>query len=205
MLIPYKQSSLIDKNEQHNFNGGYLFLQDLYHKLGLHKICKDISLRYKFTYNLDSILSRLIYGRILFPSSKLNTFKQAQTLMEQPDFELQHVYRALEIITKESDFIQAELYKNSLSFSKRNDRILYYECTNYFFKIEQEDGIPLTFSIHSGNTNEQLILQPSEQQLINDFSLSKFIVCTDARLSSTDNRKFNDHKNRAFITTQSIK
>lgn len=231
IIIKRRQSKLLEKNKQAFFNGGYLFLQYLYHRLGMHNICRDISKKHKFTYNLDSILSRLIYGRIIHPSSKLNTFKQSQSLLEQPDFELQHVYRALEVIAKESDFIQAELYKNSLGFSKRNDRILYYDCTNYFFEIEQEDGlkqygpskehrpnpivemglfmdgdgIPLAFSIHSGNTNEQQTLQPLEQQIINDFSLSKFIVCTDAGLSSNDNRKFNDAKNRAFITTQSVK
>jgi transposase len=199
--------------------------------LGLHRICKEISNNYKFTFNLDSILSRLIYGRILFPSSKLNTYQESKSLLEQPDFELQHVYRALEVIAKETDFIQSELYKNSLSVLKRNDRILYYDCTNYFFEIEQEvglkqygfgkdhkpnpivemglfmdgDGIPLAFSIHSGNTNEQTTLRPLEEKILKDFKLSKFIVCTDAGLSSTDNRRFNNEKDRAFITTQSVK
>jgi transposase len=231
ILVPFEQSTVVSKNVQHSFNGGYLFLQKLYHQLKLNKICKDISNKYKFTYNLDSILSRLIYGRILFPSSKLNTYQLSKTLLEQPDFELQHIYRALEVISKESDFIQSELYKNSLAISKRNDKILYYDCTNYFFEIEQEegikqygpskenkpnpivemglfmdgDGIPLAFSIHSGNTNEQQTLQPLEKKILEDFSLSKFVVCTDAGLSSTDNRKFNNMGNRAFITTQSIK
>lgn len=231
VIIKRKQSTLINKGEQLSYNGGYLFLQQLYHDLKLHKICKDIYKKYKFTFNLDSILSRLIYGRILFPSSKLNTFQLSKTLLEQPDFEIQHVYRALEVIAKESDFIQAELYKNSLNISKRNDKILYYDCTNYFFEIEHEDGckqygpskenrpnpivemglfmdgdgIPLAFSIHNGNTNEQLTLQPLEQKILNDFSLAKFVVCTDAGLSSTDNRKFNSMEERAFITTQSVK
>lgn len=231
VLVKYSPSKLISKDEPHSFNGGYLFLQQLYHKLKLNQICKDISTKYKFTFNLDSILSRLIYGRILFPSSKLNTYQLSKTLLEQPDFELQHIYRALEVISKESDFIQSELYKNSLAISKRNDRILYYDCTNYFFEIEQEegikqygpskenrpnpivemglfmdgDGIPLAFSIHSGNTNEQQTLQPLEKKILEDFSLSKFVVCTDAGLSSTDNRKFNDTGERAFITIQSIK
>jgi transposase len=231
VIIKRKQSELICKNEQQSFNVGYLFLQQIYHQLKLNQICKDISAKYKFTFNLDSILSRLIYGRILFPSSKLNTFQLSNTLLEQPDFELQHIYRALEVISKESDFIQAELYKNSLTVSKRNDKILYYDCTNYFFEIEQEDGIkqygpskehrpnpivemglfmdgdgiPLAFSIHEGNTNEQLTLQPLEKKIIEDFSLAKFVVCTDAGLSSTENRKFNNLGSRAFITTQSIK
>lgn len=231
VLVKYKQSEQIEKNIQRSFNGGYLFLQQLYHQLGLHNICKDISGKYKFIYNFDSILSRLIYGRILFPSSKLNTCQESKSLLEQPDFELQHVYRALEVIAKETDFIQSSLYKNSLAISKRNDRILYYDCTNYFFEIEQEeglkqygyskehkpnpivemglfmdgDGIPLAFSIHSGNTNEQKTLRPLEEKILKDFELSKFIVCTDAGLSSTENRKFNNKKNRAFITTQSVK
>ncbi len=231
VLVKYSQSKRIEKGIQRSFNGGYLFLQQIYHQLGLHKICSDISSRYKFTFNLDSILSRLIYGRIIFPSSKLNTFLESKQLLEQPDFELQHVYRALGVVAKETDFIQSKLYENSLSFSKRNDHILYYDCTNYFFEIEQEeglkqygfskdhkpnpivgmglfmdgDGIPLAFSIYSGNTNEQVTLRPLEKKILKDFGLSKFIVCTDAGLSSAENRKFNDKKDRAFVTTQSVK
>lgn len=231
VIVKYSQSKQIDKNIQRSFNGGYLFLQQLYHMLGLNKICDNISAKYKFEFNLDSILSRLIYGRILFPSSKLNTYQESSNLLEEPDFDLHHIYRALEVIAKESDYIQSKLYENSLSVSKRNDRILYYDCTNYFFEIEDGDGlkqygfskehkpnpivgmglfmdgdgIPLAFDIHSGNTNEQTTLKPLEKRIFKDFELSKFIVCTDAGLSSTDNRKFNDINGRAFITTQSVK
>ncbi len=231
VIVKYSQSKQIDKDVQKSFNGGYLFLQQLYHMLGLNHVCNDISDKYKFSFNLGSILSRLVYGRILFPSSKLNTYQQSKYLLEQPDFELQHIYRALEVLSKESDFIQSKLYENSLSIAKRNDRILYYDCTNYFFEIEDSDGlkqygyskdhkpnpivgmglfmdgdgIPLAFDIHSGNTNEQTTLKPLERRIFKDFELSKFIVCTDAGLSSTDNRKFNDIGGRAFITTQSVK
>jgi len=231
VIVKYSQSKQIEKGIQRSFNGGYLFLQQLYHLLGLHRICEDISDKYKFTFNLDSILSRMIYGRILFPSSKLNTYQESKNLLEQPDFEIQHVYRALGVIAKETDFIQSKLYENSLSLSKRNDQILYYDCTNYFFEIEEEsglkqygfgkdhkpnpivgmglfmdgDGIPLAFSIHNGNTNEQTTLKPLEEKIFKDFELSKFIVCTDAGLSSTENRKFNNIGGRAFITTQSVK
>lgn len=231
ILVPFEQSKLISKDKQYSFNGGYLFLQKIYHELKLNNICKDISKKYKFTFNLDSILSRLIYGRIIFPTSKLGTYQLSDSFLEKSDFELHHIYRALEIISKENDFIQSELYKNSLNISKRNDKVLYYDCTNYFFEIEQEDGIkqygpskehrpnpivemglfmdgdgiPLAFSIHPGNENEQKTLKPLEEKIIKDFSLSKFIVCTDAGLSSNDNRKFNNINDRAFITTQSIK
>lgn len=231
IMVQYSPTKLIEKDERRSFNGGYLFLQQIYHDLQLHKICSQISDKYRFSFNLNSILSRLLYGRIIFPSSKLATHQLSSKLIEQPNFEIQHVYRALEIIAKETDFIQSELYKNSLKLSKRNSGILYYDCTNYFFEIEQEDGlkqygyskehrpnpivqmglfmdgdgIPLAFSIHKGNTNEQITLKPLEQKILKDFELSKFVVCTDAGLASTDNRKFNDKEGRAFITTQSIK
>lgn len=231
VIAEYSPSKLIDSNIQCSFNGGYLFLQQIYYALGLHKICDTISDKYKFTFDLNSILSRLSYGRILFPASKLATNELTKKFIEQPNFELQHIYRALEYIAKESDFIQSELYKNSLEISKRNTGVLYYDCTNYFFEIEQEDGlkqygfgkdhkpnpivqmglfmdgdgIPLAFSISKGNTNEQVTLTPLEKQVLSDFNLSKFVVCTDAGLASTANRKFNNIGGRAFITTQSVK
>ena len=231
IILKYSPVKKIKKEQQRTFNGGYLFLQKIYYELGLNKLCDNLSKKYKFTFDLNSILSRLVYGRILFPSSKLATHRQATTFIEQPNFELQHVYRALDIFAKKSDFIQSNLYKNSLNVSKRNTDILYYDCTNYFFEIEQEkglkqygfskehrpnpivqmglfmdgDGIPLAFSIQRGNTNEQTTLKPLEKKILNDFKLSKFIVCTDAGLASYNNRRFNDIGNRAFITTQSIK
>ena len=231
ILVKYNPTKIIEKNQQNSFNGGYLFLEKIYYELGLNNICKDISKKYKFEYDLDNILSRLVYGRIIFPDSKLATNDLSKRFIEQPNFELQHIYRALEVISKETDFIQSELYKNSLKVSKRNTNILYYDCTNYFFEIEEEsglrqygpskehrpnpitqmglfmdgDGIPLAFNISSGNTNEQVTLTPLEEKILEDFKLSKFIVCTDAGLASYANRKFNDKDERAFITTQSIK
>jgi len=231
ILIPFEQSKIIVKDEQSSFNGGYLFLQKIYYKLGLHKICNEITNKYKFDFDLDSILSRLIYSRIIFPSSKLATYELSKMFIEQPNFDLHQIYRALEVIAKENDFIQSSLYENSLKVSKRKTGILYYDCTNYFFEIEQEegkkqygpskdhkpnpivqmglfmdgDGIPLAFSINRGNMNEQLTLKPLENKIISDFKLSKFIVCTDAGLACEANRKFNSKKERAFITTQSIK
>jgi transposase len=197
----YSQNKLLNKNENNYFNVGYLFLQDLYYKLEL------------------------------FPASKLKTLELSKKLLEQPNFEYQHIERALPVLCKESDFIQSELYKNSKKYMPRNNRILYYDCTNFFFEIECEDdfrkygkskenrpnpivqmglfmdgdGIPLSCEITPGNTNEQITLKPLEEKIIKDFELADIVVCTDAGLASNANRKFNDTKSRKFITTQSLK
>lgn len=231
IIAEFSQSDLIKKDVQTSFNGGYLFLQDIYYSLGLNKICKEISDKYRIKYDLNSVLSNLIYTRIIEPSSKLSAFETAKTFLEQPNFELQNIYRALEIIANETENIEAQVYKNSLKVVKRNTKILYYDCTNYFFEIEQAEGIkqygkskenrplpivqmglfmdgdgfPLAFVINSGNTNEQITLKPLEKQIIKNFELSKFVVCTDAGLASIDNRLFNNIQNRSFIVTQSLK
>lgn len=231
IIIKKCPDKIIDKNTRVCFNGGYLFLQNIYYSLGLNNICEEISNKYRFKYDLNSILSNLIYSRIIYPSSKLKTLELSKNFLEQHNFNYHHIMRALEVISKETDYIQSQLYKNSLKYSKRNDKILFYDCTNYYFEIEDEDdfkkygkskehrpnpivgmglfldgdGIPLAFSTFSGNTNEQVTLKPLEEKIINDFNNSKFVVCTDAGLASNTNRKFNNTNNRKFVTTQSLK
>lgn len=231
VIAKFSPQKRIPKNKRVTYNGGYLFLQKLYYRLGLHDICSAITSRSSFTFDLNLILSTLVYSRILFPASKRATATIAKSFLEPRDLKLHHIYRSLDVLAKEEDFIQAELYKNSLKHSKRNDKVLFYDCTNFYFEIEQEegikqygkskenrpnpivemglfmdgDGIPLAFSVHPGNTNEQVTMKPLEQKILSDFELSRFIVCTDAGLSSAANRKFNDIQGRSFITTQSIK
>ena len=227
--VEFSQGKQIAIGERASFNGGYLFLQKMFHKLGLGKICNDISKKYEFQYDLSSVLANLIYARILSPSSKLSSFEYMQELIETPEFELHDVYRALDVLEKESESIQAQIYENTKK--DRNDAILYYDCTNFFFEIEEEsgirkygkskehrpnpivqfglfldgNGIPLAFTVFPGNENEQPTLIPMEKKILADFALSKFIICTDAGLASTANRRFNDRADRSFIVTQSLK
>lgn len=231
VIIRKNPNKLIEKNVQNSFNVGYLFLQDIYYKLKLNEICNVITKQHQFKFNLNDILSKLVYSRIIFPASKLKTLELSKRFLEQPNFDYQHIERALPIICENIDFIQSQLYKNSNEYMERNNKILYYDCTNYYFEIEQEDGlkqygkskenrpnpivqmglfmdgngIPLAFTITPGNTNEQITLQPLEEKIIKDFEFSEFVVCTDAGLASKANRKFNNKNNRKFVTTQSLK
>lgn len=231
LQMSFSPSEPIAMEKKVRYHGGGLFLEALYHQLKLPALCRQIQKRHRFDYPFDEILCQLILGRILFPSSKLNTYECSKRYLKEPTFSLHHVYRALEVLAKESSFLQAQLYQNSIALSKRNTKILYYDCTNFFFEIEEEeglkqygyskehrpspivqmglfldgDGIPLAFRMSPGNQNEQTTLRPLEKQILSDFGLSKFVVCTDAGLSSHDNRLFNSYQDRAFLTTQSVK
>jgi transposase len=231
VIVGYDPQKQIESGRRAVFNGGYLFLEHIYHELDLDGICKEISLKRRFDFDLDEILSRLIYGRILYPASKQATHEFSRSLIAPSSFDLHQVYRSLEVLCKESDFIQSALYKNSAKLSTRKTQVLYFDCTNFFFEIAKEDdfrrygrskqhqprplvemglfmdaeGMPLAFCMDHGAANEQPTMVPLERRILADFDISKFVVCTDAGLSSLPNRMFNSVKDRQFITTQSVK
>lgn len=107
---------------------------------GLNRVCRKIRDKHHFEYELNAILSVLIYTRILEPSSKCSSYAAAKNFLESPEYQLHDVYQALSVLAEESVLIQSEVYKHSNFLMTRNDHILYYDCTNYYFEIDQEDG-----------------------------------------------------------------
>lgn len=220
----------LDYDKQVFYRGGYLFLQSIYYQLQINKICRKLKQKHKFKYDINAILSDMIYARILEPRSKRSSYKAASEFLEKPSYKLHDVYRALDVLGAECDLIQAELYKNSHFLGARNDKVLYYDCSNYYFEIEQEDGnkkygkskehrpnpiiqmglfmdgdgIPLAFSTFAGNANEQTS-KPLEKKILGEFGCQKFIYCSDAGLGSESIREYNHMGERAYIVTQSIK
>ena len=231
VTVSLSRSAYIPKNEERCFQIGYLFLQKLCTELKLDSICQKISKRHKYTYDFGAILTDQIFSRFLAPSSKLSSYSYCRTLLEPPKYELQNIYRALSVMAEESDFIQEELYYNSNFVHPRSQKVLYYDCTNYYFEIEQDDdfrkygkskenrpnpivtmglfmdadGIPLAFDVFPGNQNEQTTLKPLETKIIRDFACSGFVFCSDAGLGSKSNRRFNSFGNRSYVITQPLK
>ena len=229
--ITFRADRELDYGQQKLYQGGYLFLQSIYYALNLDKTCRKIRDKYKFRFDINAILSDLIYNRALDPQSKLSAYKSAQNFLEPPEYELHDVYRSLSILAKENDLIQSDVFKNSSFLGERNSKILYYDCSNFYFEIEQEegekkygkskehrpnpivqmglfidgDGIPLAFSTFPGNQNEQVSLKPLESKILQQFGCDRFIYCSDAGLASGANRRFNHLGNRSFIVTQSIR
>lgn len=231
VLLSLSPSASITMGEQRTFRAGYLFLQDLYYSLKMKNVFRNIEKKHRYRFDLDAILSDLVYARILEPTSKKASYEVAKTFLEKPSYEEHDIYRGLSVLAQEMDYIQSEVYKNSNFVVSRNNRVLYYDCSNFYFEIEQADefrkygkskehrpnplvqmglfmdgdGIPITFDLFDGASNEQPSLKPLEQKLLRDFGFTKFVVCTDAGLGSEANRRFNDISGRAFIVTQSLK
>jgi len=233
VIIEKYSNKLIDKNVTNKFNVGYLFLKDIYYSLKLDKIVKDIGKKYKFEFDLNEVLANIVFSRIIFPSSKLKTYELSKNFIETPKYNLEHLYRGLTYLNNELDYIQKEIYNNSKSIIDRNTRIMYFDCTNYYFDINEEtdlqkygkgkdgkakplvgmglfmdgNGLPIAMNIFPGNENETKHLIPLQEKIELEFNLQnkQTIICTDAAMCTDEIKQFNIKDGKAFVITQSIK
>lgn len=233
VIIKKNANKLIPKNTINKFDIGYLFLKDIYYSLKLDKIIKEVAKDYKQEFDLNEVFQNLIYARIIYPSSKLRTLQQTQHFIETPKYSIDHLYRGLNYLNENMDFIQKELYKNSKAVVDRNTRVLYFDCTNYYFYLNEENdfqkyghgkdgkakplvgmglfmdgnGLPIAMCTYPGNKSETQTLIPLQEKIAADFDLENknTIICTDAAMCTDDIKKFNIKDGRAFVITQSLK
>ena len=233
VIIKKYANKIIPKDKTSSFNIGYLFLKDIYYSLKIDKIIANISNKYKFEFDLNEVFSYLIFSRIIYPSSKLKTFKLSKNFIETPKYNLEHLYRGLSYLNKELDEIQKDVYNNSKSVIDRNTKIMYFDCTNYYFEINEEsdlqkygkgkdhkpnplvgmglfmdgNGIPIAMNIFPGNDSETKNLIPLQEKIAENFDLAhkNTIICTDAAMCTDEIKQFNIKDGRAFVITQSIK
>ena len=229
VLNPEKQ---IEKGIVRSFLSGHLFLRKIYYELGVDKICENIKNKYNFSFDINSVVECLVFARIIWPSSKLSTYEQSRKFIGNYNFDIQHVYRTLSYLSKEMDNIQKELFDYSNKVIDRNYKVIYYDCTNYFFYTEENDfqkygiskqhqplplvqmglfmdadGYPFAMNINPGNTSETKTMIPSEEKFLKEYNMKgkNIIVCTDAAMCSDEIKNFNIKDGRGFIITQSIK
>lgn len=129
----------IDKDSHPLRHGGDLMVLGLYNRLGLSKICDAIAKGSRVKYDLNVILQTLVTSRILFPCSKNRTLELARDFVKPPKFSDNDMYRALSLLSGNIDLIQAHVYRNSLNILPRRDKVVFYDCTNYYFEIEDND------------------------------------------------------------------
>ena len=231
VTVSYCPDKILGKDVRRSYNLGYLILNKLYYELGIDRICDGIGRQSKITFDLNEILRQIVICRILWPVSKLGTWKISENLVMVKPVGLHKIYRALTVLEGHLDYLQARLFHYSKELLNRNTSVIYYDCTNFFFEsnVETElrkpgaskenrrtpivqmgifmdaDGLPLAFNINPGNTNEQTTLLPSEKMLGEKMDIEEFVMCTDAGLSSGSNRLYNDTGHRKFITAQPVK
>lgn len=228
--IKINDSLDLNLDEQTCFNFGYIYPQILINNLKLKEFLDTIAAQTKITYDFSSIVIDLIISQIIDPRSKRGFYNSPKLYGKEKDYDLQHVYRSLDILAANTDIINAYTYKELKKYKNLNSKIYYYDCTNFYFDTDNCDdfrrmskskegiyaplvqlgaliddkGFLVGMLVFNGSKNEQDTLKTVEQKLQKQFSIKNIIICTDAGLNSADNRYFNSQENRKFICTQPL-
>ena len=137
--IDFRPGKEIEMGKSALRRGGDLFMLPIYNRLGLPGICQGIAKGGRAKYDLDEILRTLVFSRVLSPCSKIRTYEFAKGMMYPPKFSENDMYRSLSLLSSHVDDIQAAMYKASKQFINRRERVIYFDCTNYYFETEDND------------------------------------------------------------------
>ena len=206
------QASLpIGTNNRKNF--GHVIFSYIYHELELDYFIDNRRRYTDVRYNHNAIFKMLVYARLLAPASKKRTFETRDMFFDKMDFSLDDVYRSLSFFAQFKDQMLLALHKRIKEVYRRDTSLVYYDVTNYYFEIHNQDelrrkgvskehrsdpivqmglfmdtdGIPLTYGLYPGNMLDKQTLIPMIHQVRKKYALGRFIVVGDRGMMSGDN------------------
>lgn len=228
----------IDKNEEmtentdNNKNFGYVALSKIYHELEIDKFIKAKFQSRNFSeYKINNIMKLLVFARALFPDSKKSTYENKDIFFENTNFSLQELYNALTYIFPFKKQLQSYIYDHIQEQYKPKNEAIYYDVTNYYFEIDDNDdfrkkgvskehrpnpivqmglfidslGLPICYDLFEGNTNDCLTLKPMVQELQKNYNVGKVIVVADKGLNTGNNIAYNKAIGNGYVMSLSVR
>lgn len=212
-------------------NFGYAALSKIYHKLDIDKFFINRQRSQKMDYSANNIMKLLVFSRLLFPASKKKTYENKDSFFENTDFSLDDVYRCLSFFNKHKDNLQLWLHQRISQLYKRNTDLVYYDVTNYYFEIDEQDelrkkgmskerrpdpivqmglfldtiGIPITYRLFPGNTVDKATFIPMLRTIQHDYSLGRIIVVADKGIITGDNIWYILSAKNGYVFSYSIR
>jgi len=123
-------------------NIGYFLLDSLYDSLGIYDVAKGYKSKEKIEYDINGNTKLLIFGRTLEPNSKYGTFanKDKYVLEITKSENVKEIYYTLDILNATAEEIQRRMNHRITKKIGRNTEVCYYDVTNYYFEIGENDG-----------------------------------------------------------------
>ena len=122
-----------------NSNIGYFFLQQIYHDLKIKSFFDKITADTKIKFDPNLVNRFLTVARIISPDSKLGTSQNLNYFYEKPEFDYVHILRTMDILADHYDEYITHLFEKSCDVIKRDTSVCFYDCSNYYFEIEDND------------------------------------------------------------------
>ena len=210
---------------------GSLPLSSIYHELKLDQFLINRQRSRAMDYSLNDVMQLLVYTRILSPGSKRHSFAQKENLAGSYNCDEYDVYRALDYFDEFREDLLVHLHEQVRIKYKRRTSVVFYDVTNYYFEVDQEDdfrrkgfckhntrnplvqmgllldedAIPITYRLFKGNTHDSQTMMPLLQETRASYGLGRIITVADKGLNSGDNVAFLMAKKDGFIFSQKIR
>lgn len=201
----------IGDNLRKNF--GYAALSQIYHELGIHTFLINRQHHSKEQYDSNTIMKMLVYSRLLFPASKKSSYDSRERFFENTEYSLDDVYRCLSFLDKHRENLQIWMNDRIKKIYGRDTSLIYYDVTNYYFETDEQNdflhkgvckehrpnpiiqmglfidnkGIPITYELFPGNTNDCLTYRPNLGRIKKQFDLGRVITVADKGMTTGDN------------------
>jgi transposase len=122
-------------------NIGYFLLDALYDALGVYDVLSKYKSNSKLEYDLNGITKLLVFGRLLWPDSKLGTFARKDKFLFNVTASTneREVYRVLDCLDKTAQAMQTRMNTKIRAAIGRNTEVCFYDVTNFWFEIGQND------------------------------------------------------------------
>ena len=118
---------------------GHLPLSAIYHELKLNQFLINRQRSRAMDYSLNDVMQLLVYTRILSPGSKRHSFAQKENIAGSYNCDEYDVYRALDYFNEFKEDLLVHLHEQVRIRYRRRTRFVFYDVTNFFFEIDQED------------------------------------------------------------------
>lgn len=211
---------------------GHVFLETEYERLSIPQFITEYQENRKSLYDLNSILKLLVFSRVINPSSKMKAYREKNSLFgEFGSIKLEEVYKSLGDLSLMKDDITLHLHKTIQENRGRDCSLVFYDVTNYYFESEHQgglrqkgvskenretgivqmglfidkDGIPITYELFPGNTNDLSTMKPILQKIKKNYNLGKITIVADKGNNSGENLAYIDNEDDYYIISQRIR
>jgi transposase len=139
VTLEFSKQKKIDMRTKNRKNVGYAVLLDKYCSSELDLFWRVRAQLRDFEYDANAIFRLLVFERCLNPGSKQSDFENKDWYFERSEFSRKDVYRSLDFFALHKDAMVARINKCIAGMRKRNTREVYYDTTNYYFEIDNDD------------------------------------------------------------------
>ena len=222
---------IMEENEDAMRHLGFLPLSSIYHELKIDQFLINRQRSKSMDYSLNDVMQLLVYTRVLAPGSKRASFLKKENLAGSFNCDWFDVYRALDYFAAFREDLLLHLHEQVRISYKRKTHVVFYDVTNYYFEIDQEDdfrrkgfckhntrnplvqmgllldadAIPITYRLFKGNTHDSQTMMPLLQETRKAYGLGRIITIADKGLNSGDNVAFLMAQGDGFIFSQKIR